>query len=112
MSTSNNNWVCFKCRMAKRQPKSLAQVPHCLDCESEMFCLGHKVKIPSKENVGAWKGLWEDSSKFERVIHVRRTIGRVRRVHETEREILRLKALPENPERSQYIASLKERLTQ
>ena len=107
--SSNNNWVCFKCRMAKRQPKSVVRVPRCLDCDSEMFCLGYKVKVPACDATDAWKKLWNDCSEREHQKGVQEAKNRVRRIHETEREICKLQSFQENPARNRLIAKLEKR---
>jgi hypothetical protein len=102
--SSNNNWVCFKCRMAKRQPTTLVQVPMCIACDNPMFCLGYKVEVPAKEAIDAWKRLWDECSERDHHDRAHRAAEKVRRTHETEREIRRLQGLPENPDRNRYIA--------
>ena len=101
---SNANWVCFECREAKRQ-KSL-----CPQCETEMVCIGMKIAIPPKRNEKAWIALRKEIGRRRRDHDDRKYAQSVRRKHDLEQEIERLKALPANEGRKRTIRQLQKEL--
>jgi hypothetical protein len=102
----NNNWVCFACRVVIRKPSGITQLPKCPDCGSECFFLGHKVEVPNQRNLRAWRELHLDCRERELNRREKSSQEKVRRTHDIEQEIARIKALPENAGRRSYIKGL------
>ena len=109
MSASNYSWVCFECHLVVRQPKTAKRVPSCVDCGTDLFCLGYKVEVPKKEDIRGWRRLRDDCR--DRAIDAAdvRTITRVREQHDAERRIAQLSTLPANKERAMLMAALREK---
>ena len=110
MSASNHNWVCFECRTATRKPKRIEQIPKCLSCHKDCFCLGYKVEIPKSDDVKAWVQLQKKCEEKENELRAKQNLDQVRRRHELEKEIARMEALAENKDRNRQIKMLKEEL--
>src|SRR4051812_15381039 len=109
MAASNYNWVCFRCRLTKRQPKPARTVPVCPECEVELYCLGYKVEIPRKLDLRGWRKLQVDCRRRSMALADRQEEKRVREVHAAEREIARLRALGPAKGRQKIIKELERR---
>lgn len=106
---SNYAWVCFDCRMAVRRPGSAKDV-RCPSCAKPCECLGYKIPVPPKSKTKVWERLRETWFASKRSALLRSQRQRVRFIHDTEREIARLRALPEARGRSDTIAYLVKQL--
>ena len=110
MSACNHNWICFDCRTSQRQPKMSKKAPACPDCGHECFCLGHKVEVPKRDAVRAWRQLREECRRRLYAYQDRARQSAVRRQHDLEKEIVQMEALGENKDRARQIKRLKEAL--
>lgn len=110
MSASNNNYVCFNCRTAIRYPKTAPEAPKCRECGSECFCLGYKVEIPKHDDIKAWRELRAESGRRALASQQMLTLREVRRQHFVEKEICRLRKMPDNRDRNRQIKKLEEEL--
>lgn len=108
-SMSNYAWVCFDCRMAIRRPGSAKDV-RCPGCAKPCECLGYKIPVPPKSKTKVWERLRETWFASKRPALLRSQRQHVRFVHDTEREIARLRVLPEVPGRLKTIDCLIKRL--
>ncbi|MGB5015436.1 MAG: hypothetical protein WBO68_15555 [Pyrinomonadaceae bacterium] len=106
MPASNDNWVCFECRMVIRYPKIAKQVPKCLACGSGTFWLGSKVEVPKKDDVRGWRHLRDDCRTREIVRIEKEAADRRSYAKAAKLRIEQLEALPANKERSKLIAQL------
>jgi hypothetical protein len=102
-------WVCFACRAAFRR-EAIDPSVRCAACGKPCSCLGTKVPIPRKTNRKAWDMLSERYFREKREYASLEHEYRVRRKHETEREIARLEALPPNAGRKVAIRELRKKL--
>src|SRR4051812_5368885 len=103
---SNSNWVCFECHEARRQ-KSL-----CPQCGTEMVCIGMKIEIPAKRDETAWVAMRREIGERGRNLEETEFANSVRRKHDLEQEIEKLKALPTNQGRSRLIRQLQKTLNE
>jgi C4-type Zn-finger protein len=109
MSANNSNWVCFDCRFAKRQAKTLRRIPKCPGCGKDCYYLGYKVEIPGKSDVRNWRTLRMECRRRELQQTDKEVIEHVRETHAIERDIVRLESQVKNPNRKKLIAKLKEK---
>jgi hypothetical protein len=71
-------------------------------------CIGYKVEVPKKEDVRGWRKL-RDRCRERAIAAVDATaVTRVRELHQIERRIAALAALPANKERTRLIADLRK----
>lgn len=110
MSASNHNYVCFACRTAIRHPKTAPNAPKCRECGEECFCLGYKVEIPKHDDIKAWRELRAECRRRELASDEALALRRVRRQHFVEHEILHLREMPENRDRTRQIRKLEKEL--
>lgn len=110
MPASNHNCVCFRCRTSIRTPKYGACLPKCLTCGTECFNLGYKVEIPKQTDVKAWRLLETECRRRDTAMAEAHALRRVQRQHFLEREIRRLRELPENRDRTRRINLLAKEL--
>src|SRR5688572_8815327 len=108
---SNYAWVCFSCRTASRR-SPIAKNVRCRQCTGQCECLGYKIPVPPKSKVREWAALAEAFYASRRRYVVGQQKLRVRRVHDTEREIARLESLPPNEGRADAIKRLRKQLEQ
>lgn len=94
-----------------RKTRPLARVPLCTSCGSECFNLGHKVEVPKKSDQGAWRELRDECRRRAMTAIDEAAVRKVRRKHATEKEIVRLSAMPENRDRTRQIKKLREDLS-
>lgn len=110
MSASNHNYVCFECRTAIRHPKMAANAPSCRVCGIECFCLGYKVEIPKCDDLRSWRLLRDECNRRHAAAIDNMDVRAVRRQHDIEQEIRRLKEMPDNKDRNRQIRDLERAL--
>lgn len=110
ISTSNDNYVCFKCRTSIRCPKTTKVIPKCVECDSERFCLGYKVEIPKYSDKRSWRAIEIESMRRKQVRERSLILRTVRRQHALEQEIERLGAMADNRDRLRQIKKLEDEL--
>ncbi len=108
---SNYAWVCFSCRTAARRAPVATNV-RCRQCARPCECLGYKTPVPPKARIREWATLEEAFYASRRRYVLGQQKFRVRRMHDTEREIARLEALPSNEGRASAIKRLRKQLEQ
>lgn len=75
-----------------------------------MVCIGMKIAVPPKRNEKAWIVLRKEIGRRRRDTQERVFTESVRRKHDLEQEIERLKALPANEGRKRAIRQLQKEL--
>jgi hypothetical protein len=108
---SNYAWVCFSCRTASRR-SPVAKNVRCRQCARPCECLGYKSPVPPKARAREWAALAEAFYGSRRRYSLCQQKLRVRRIHDTEREIARLELLPANEGRTDAIKRLRKQLEQ
>lgn len=109
---SNATWVCFECRQAVRRdnwpffPKPVK----CSHCGGECTSIGHKIPLPSKSDVRAWRSLREQLQNSAVDAQVRKYEQRVRDIHALEQQIADLEARPKNEGRAKSMKHLRSEL--
>ena len=109
MSASNFNWVCFRCRFAKRQATYVKIVPTCPACETDLHCLRGRVGVPRKLDARGWRKLHLDSRRWLLAESDRQVVRRVRMAHFAEREAVRLRPADPATGRKKVIRRLEEK---
>ncbi len=107
MSANNINWVCFDCRSSVRYPKFSDRTPACPDCGADCFRLGHKVGVPRRGAVRAWRQLRDECRRRWHMAADCQRLRRVRWQHDLEKEIARMERLGSNKDRARQIKKLK-----
>jgi hypothetical protein len=106
----NSAWVCFDCREAVRRLTQYRGEVSCPKCARPCRCLGYKIPVPPKRNVGAWerlrKSLDEERVRGAEAQHA----SAIRRRHDIEQEIRDLESKPANAGRAKAVRLLKRRL--
>lgn len=110
MSASNYNWVCFPCRFSLRHPKTARTVPKCAQCGADLYCLGYKVEVPGKLDVRGWRKLHADCRERTLASSDQDAVQRVRDLHASEKELIRMRALGPAKGRQKIICSLAQKV--
>ena len=107
---SNRNWVCFNCRITNRKQSGFSGRAVCSDCGGELINIGYRIPVPPKSKIKEWKKLKEQlaqqSMKMERLGFEHS----VRFRHDLEKEITKLKNLPQSPGRQSLIKQIEAKL--
>ena len=109
MSASNLNWVCFRCRLARRHPAGVKTVPTCPECGADLYCLRGRVEVPKKLDARGWRKLHLDCRRRLLAWSDQQAVRRVRVTHAAEREAARLRALGPAKGRQKIIRRLEEK---
>ena len=107
---SNHNYVCFNCRVGVRRANSSAVAPTCSACGHLCQSIGYKIPLPSKQDVRAWEILYVSLREQARAKLAAEREVSVKRLHASEREIERLRALPPNADRARRVHELQRDL--
>jgi hypothetical protein len=108
---SNYNWACFECREAVRRGiATYSRRVACPKCGATTRFLGDKIPIPPKRDAKSWLALRSQLAKAQRDRAMKRFEANVRRRHDLEQEIVRLRSLPTNAGRQQAIKFLRKQL--
>jgi len=107
---SNNNFVCFDCRLNVRRFKLAAFAPRCPHCRRECTNLGYKIPIPSKTDLGAWQRLFVDVREAKRRFITSQQLKKVGHAHGLERQIAQLESRRANPGRERTLRELRQQL--
>jgi hypothetical protein len=107
---SKTNWVCFDCREAVRRPGYTSAAVLCPVCGRQCRNIGDRLRLPSKRAIKGWEVLRASLQAQGIAAAERRQRYRVRSIHNIEREIARLVAMPANESRRKRISSLRKRL--
>jgi hypothetical protein len=109
---SNANWVCFECREAVRRPGNTRVAVLCPSCGQPCRSIGHRIRLPSKRAGKAWDEL-RASLQAQAIASAEHShVSRVRRIHQIQKEIARLQAMPVNEGRRVQIQLLRKRLVE
>jgi len=105
---SNRNWVCFSCRITNRKSSRFAGVAICSDCGGELKNIGYKIPVPPKSKPKEWKKLQEQLASEVREAECEKYKSGVRKRHDLEQELEKLKSLPHNTGRLSLIKQLEK----
>jgi hypothetical protein len=106
---SSVTFACFTCRTAQRRSDRPRVLP-CKKCHEPMAFLGMKIPVPAASKRKDWQKLEESYHAAARAALQVQARSQVERIHDLEREIHRLEALPENPGRATAIKELRKQL--
>jgi hypothetical protein len=76
-----------------------------------MFCVGHKARIPKKDNGRAWHKFHGNCLDRAEGAANAGKVAAVRAQHRAERRIAELAALPTNKDRAKLIAELRKQIS-
>ncbi|MEQ8768066.1 MAG: hypothetical protein RL885_29450 [Planctomycetota bacterium] len=107
---SRSNWACFHCREALRRETSLEEPVACPSCGDPCQRLGTRYRVPPRDDGRGWARLKETWQARTRSGAESSARERVRRIHDLERRIAELKALPDNRERAKLLTELRKSL--
>ncbi len=107
---SKRNFVCFRCCAAVRREPYSGESVRCPDCGEECHNIGYKIPVPPKSKPEVWKRLHEQFFSERREALQQQDVGKVRRKHALEQEIVKLEARPENNGRTKEIRRLRRQL--
>lgn len=110
MTTGNDNWVCFTCRVVMRLPKTDKRVPKCLGCGLDTFWLGSKVEAPKKDDIRGWRKLKDDCQARHIARIEKEAADRRRNIQATKLRIEQLESLPVNKDRTKLISQIRKGL--
>lgn len=82
----------------------------CPNCARECECIGYKIRIPPARDQQAWESLRDSLRAASEARSNSAQVSAARRRHEIEREIAKLEARPEDPERVRLIQRLRRTL--
>lgn len=82
----------------------------CSDCGEELVNIGCKIPVPPKSKLKKWKKLQEQLAFQAKETERARFSSSVRKRHDLEQELVKLKALPSNEGRQSLIKQLEQRL--
>ena len=102
---SNYHWVCFRCCEAVRRPGSDDNV-RCPICGKPCDNIGYKIPVPPKSKPQAWRELAESYAKARKDYFARKSAVNVRRLHDLEKELERIRGMEENDGRRSLIKKL------
>jgi DNA-directed RNA polymerase subunit RPC12/RpoP len=106
---SNYHWVCFTCREAVRRPGSDINV-RCPACGKPCDNIGYKIPVPPKSKQQLWRELAESYAQARKDYFAGKSASNVRRLHDLEQEIERIRGMEASDGRLSLIKKLKSEL--
>lgn len=107
---SNRNWVCFNCRITNRKSSRFNRQATCSQCGDKLKNIGYKIPVPPKSKPKLWQKLHEQLAFEAREFERNNFKSKVRKRHDLEQEIEKLKTLPFNRGRQSLIDRLEKQL--
>ena len=107
---SNYHWVCFGCCEAVRRPGSAENV-RCPSCGKPCDNIGYKIPVPPKSKPQLWRELAESYAQARRDYFARKSAANVRRLHDLEHEIERIRDMEPNDGRRSLMKKLQSELS-
>lgn len=107
---SNKKWVCFDCRLVVRRSTGHTAEVLCPECGKTCAYLGHKIPVPPKSKAREWERLHQQLNQQQRETALEKSRALVRRKHQLEQEITKLKAMPRNEGRTRAVKLLRKKL--
>lgn len=84
--------------------------PRCPHCGGDTVDIGYRIPVPPKKDVKRWLKLEADLALAKSAHAQTSQLLLVRRIHDLEKELSKLTALPENPGRRSLIRKLSSEL--
>ncbi|HNQ79425.1 MAG TPA: hypothetical protein PLA03_13785 [Acidobacteriota bacterium] len=109
---SNRNYICFKCRTTVRREDNAEREVKCPHCGANTENIGYKIPIPPKVKIKVWQNLEEQLKNESLSATANEKKFKAKRMHDIEKELEKLEALPENEGRKALIKKLKQELAQ
>jgi DNA-directed RNA polymerase subunit RPC12/RpoP len=106
---SNYHWVCFVCREAVRRPGSDENV-RCPSCVKRCDNIGYKIPVPPKSKLQLWRELAEYYAQARKGYFTRKSAANVRKLHDLEKEIERIRTMEANEGRLSLMKKLQSKL--
>ncbi len=108
---SSRAFLCWHCRTCYRSDiYAETQTRRCAECGRELDWVSHKVRVPPKHDVAAWRALRQDLASRAAVTEESQTRYAVRRQHELERQLVELRSRTPNAGRKAAICKLESEL--
>ena len=105
---ANLNWVCFDCRETVRRPAYTPGPVLCPSCGEQCRCLFHRLRVPPKNQVKAWRELRLSLQQQRAEIAEHKRELRMQRARELRAEIARLEA--KGPNNGKQVRLLRRQL--
>ncbi len=86
--------------------------PRCPHCGAETIDIGYRIPVPAKAAVKQWQSLQHSLAVARSEHALASEHAAIRRIHDLERELAKLEALPGNPGRQSLIRRLSRELAQ